>query len=202
MVFEKAIIKRGHMFDDMMNYILDANFDLRQNYRDVVSEFWETYIKHTVGSDIEITTTVHIMKREHYNAEGYMPIQLSQVVQDEKLLNMFLCFLPTVVRETFEMALNDVDSVDEEDLCNYFQAMPTKDIIRNLCWSRLFQCYLRSLLPRTELEEVYKNFHVTNKNVLNLLQLLDNISKAEKLTLDALRQYIKRCITIKLTSFL
>ncbi|KAL3885447.1 hypothetical protein ACJMK2_025633 [Sinanodonta woodiana] len=98
--------------------------------------------------------------------------------------------------------------------------MPTKDNIRNLvrdishhqieqkpsfvteCWSPLLQCYLRPLLPNTGLEEVYRDLHVTNKNVLNLLQLPDDISKAVKLTLDALRQYIKSCNKDKLTAFL
>ncbi|KAL3876491.1 hypothetical protein ACJMK2_034334 [Sinanodonta woodiana] len=207
---KKVIVKRGHVFDDMMNYFLDANFDPRLNqlqvelvsergedagsvFRDVVSEFWETfYIKHTVGSDIKIPTTVHIMRREHWEAvakvlicgyeqEGYLPIQLFEVflqrcidgkdVQDEQLLNTFLSSLPTMDREIFEMALNDFDSMDEEDLYDVFSSyeariMPTKDNIRNLvrdishhqivqkpsfvteCWSPLLHCYLRPLLPK------------------------------------------------------
>ncbi|KAL3885738.1 hypothetical protein ACJMK2_025781 [Sinanodonta woodiana] len=173
---KKVKVKRGRVFDDMMNYFLDANFDPRLNQlqvelvsergedaggvsRDVVSEFWETfYIKHTVGSDIKIPTTVHIMRREHWEAvakvlmcgyeqEGYLPIQLSEVflqrcidgkdVQDEQLLNTFLSSLPTMDREIFEMALIDFDSVDEEDLYDVFSSyeariMPTKDNIRKL----------------------------------------------------------------------
>ncbi|KAL3879036.1 hypothetical protein ACJMK2_031350 [Sinanodonta woodiana] len=261
---KKVIVQRGHVFNDMMNYFLDANFDPRLNqlqvelvsergenagsvFRDVVSVFWETfYIKHTVGSDIKIPTTVHIMRREHWEAvakvlicgyeqEGYLPIQLSQVflqrcidgkdVQDEQLLNTFLSSLPTMDKEIFEMALNDFHSVDEEDLCDAYSSyeariMPTKDNIRKLvkdisrhqivqkpsfvteCWSPLLQYYLRSLLPNTGLEEVYRDLHVTNKKVLNLLQLPDDISKAEKLTLDGLRQYIKSCNKYKLTVFL
>ncbi|KAL3885448.1 hypothetical protein ACJMK2_025634 [Sinanodonta woodiana] len=144
----------------MMNYFLDANFVPKLNqlqielvsergedaggvFRDV-SEFWETfYIKHTVGSDIKIPTTVHIMRRVHWEAvakvlicgyeqEGYrhLPILLSEVflqrcidgkdVQDEQLLNTFLSSLPTMDREIFEMALNDFDSLDEEDLYDVF----------------------------------------------------------------------------------
>ncbi|KAK3607118.1 hypothetical protein CHS0354_014269, partial [Potamilus streckersoni] len=61
------------------------------------------------------------------------------------------------------------------------------------CWSTLLQCYLGSLLSNTKLEEVYRDLHVTNRKVLKLLQLPDDISTAEKLTLDALRQYIKSC---------
>ncbi|KAK3600216.1 hypothetical protein CHS0354_019842 [Potamilus streckersoni] len=115
------------------------------------------------------------------------------------------------------MALNDFDSVDEEDLCDVFSTYeacirPTKDNIRKIiiqnpsfvteCWTPLLQCSLRSLLPNTGLEEVYKDLHVTNKKVLKLLQLPDDISKTEKLTLDALRQYIKSCSKDKLTAFL
>ncbi|KAL3866619.1 hypothetical protein ACJMK2_043903 [Sinanodonta woodiana] len=186
------------------------------------------------------------MKREHWEAvakvlicgyerERYLPIQLAQVflqrcidgkdVQDEKMLNTFLSYLLIMDREIFEMALNDFDSMDEEDLYDVSSSyeariMPTKDNIRKLvrdishhqivqkpsfvteCWSPLLQCYLRPLLPKTGLEEVYRDLHVTNKKVLNLLQLPDDISKAEKLTLDALRQYIKSCNKDKLTAFL
>ncbi|KAL3854228.1 hypothetical protein ACJMK2_013503 [Sinanodonta woodiana] len=241
---KKVIVQRGHVFDGMINYFLDANFDPRLNqlqvelvsergedaggvFRDVVSEFWETfYIKHTVWYDIKIPTTVLIMRREHCEAVANLPIQLSEVflqrcidgkdVQDEQLLNTFLSSLPNIDREIFEMALNDFDCVDEEDLCDVHvfssyeaRIMPTKDNIRNLvrdishhqivqkplflteCWSLLLQCYLKSLLPITGLEEVHRDLH-----------LPDDISKAEKVTLDALRQYIKSCNKDKLTAFL
>ncbi|KAL3864152.1 hypothetical protein ACJMK2_005858 [Sinanodonta woodiana] len=200
-----------HPGDNHFNTTSELNdTDAGDVFRDVELEFLETFFIKD-GSDIKIPTTVHIMRRKHWEAwakviisgykqEGYLPIQLSQDflqrcidgkdVQDEKLLNTFL--------------------VDEEDLCNVFSSyeariMPTKDISKLVidishhqieqntsfiteCWSPLLQWY--------------RYFQVTNNNVLNLLQLPDDLSKSEKLTLYALRQYIKSCNKDKLLAFL
>ncbi|KAL3864146.1 hypothetical protein ACJMK2_005852 [Sinanodonta woodiana] len=186
----------GHVLDDMMNYFLDTNFDpILNQFHDII-QLSQDFLQRCIdGKD----------------------------VQDEKLLNTFLSSLTTMDREIFDIALNDCDSVDEEDLCNVFSSyeariMPTKYISKLVidishhqieqntsfiteCWSPLIQCFLRSLLPITGHEEVYIYFQVTN-NVLNLLQLPDDLSKSEKLTLYALRQYIKSCNKDKLLAFL
>ncbi|KAK3600215.1 hypothetical protein CHS0354_019841 [Potamilus streckersoni] len=86
-----TILSKPLTEENTVELVSERGEDAGGVFGDVVSEFWETfYIKHTVGSHIKISATVHIMRREHWEAvakvficgykpERHLPIQLSQV---------------------------------------------------------------------------------------------------------------------------
>ena len=214
-------------------------------FRDAMSEYWETfYLKHTEGADVKIPTTVHIMKQEEWEAvaktlvlcfkqEKYLPIQLSQIFlkkcifditpTNEELLESFLGFLPDMDRGLIRDALDDFDSVDENELLDALsnfnpRVYPTKENLNKLvielahheliqkpsfvalCWFPILSQHLKPMVGK--LEDVYEESKVTNKKVLNLFVFPDDMTKAEKETCDALKRYVKTCSTEKLKMLL
>lgn len=189
-------------------------------------------------------TTVYIMKQEEWEAvaktlvlcfkqEKYLPVQISRIFlekcifdttpSNEELLESFLGFLPDMDRGLIKDALDNFDSVDENELLDAFsnfnlRVYPSKDNFRKLvvelahheliqkpsfvtlCWFPILSCHLKPLIDK--LEDTYEQSIVTTRKVLNLLVFPEEMSKAEKATAEALKRYVKTCTTEKLTMLL
>lgn len=142
---------------------------------------------------------------------------------EEDLILSFLSFLPEIDRVTVKDALDNFGQSDEAELIEalsnfHLRVYPTKDNLRKLitevahheliqkpsfvtlCWSSILSTHLKYLI--TSLEEVYDQCRVSNKKVLNALEFPEELTKAEKATVDALKRYIKTCSLEKLGMFL
>ena len=144
---------------------------------------------------------------------------------DKEVLAEFLATLPEMDKEVCEMALKDYDTVDEDELMEIFstyeaRVLPRRETIEQIlgeishltifqkpafiseCWSPLLQQYLWPLLPEGGLSEVFSELSVSHKKVLQILMIQEDISRAEKVTTDALKRYIKNCSIDRLCAFL
>jgi hypothetical protein len=169
---KNLVIKRGSAFTDVMKFFLKEKLNLRTElsiltergddsgdvFRDDMSEFWGTYLKHTEGADVKIPTTVHIIKQKEWEAvakplvlcfkqEKYLPVQLSRMFlykcifdtapSNEELLGSFLGFLPEMDRGLIKDALENFDGVDEIEILDAFlnfnlRVYSSKDNFRKL----------------------------------------------------------------------
>lgn len=110
-----------------------------------MSEFWETfYLKHTDWADVKIPMTVHIKKQEEWEAVAKTLVLcliswnfLEKCIFDttpsnEELLESFLLYIPDMDRGLIKDALDNFDSVDENELLDAFsnfnpRVYPSKD---------------------------------------------------------------------------
>jgi hypothetical protein len=199
--------------------------------RDCLTEFLGTfYEKCTLGTDIKVPLIRHDYGDAEWSAiarilekgfeVGYFPILLAQPFLEEALYGYsesdmctaFLSYVSVYERDLFKAALQDLGSVDEDELLdaldNYgCKVKPTEGSLREIlgqlghkeliqapmyirkCWRPI----LRTLavgIPQPSLHEAISNRHPTNKTVLASLvfkqELIGNRSNVAK--------YLKRYV--------
>ena len=213
-------------------------------FRDAMTEFWQTfYLKHTEGSDIKIPTTVHIMKEEEWQAVGkaivfcykqekYLPIHISKmfleqciyktIPTEEDLIKSFMGYLPTIDRDIVKAALDDFDTVENDDIFDalsrfHLRVLPNKNNFRKLindvahhelvqkpsfvalCWGPILQNHLKPLIY--DLEMIYNESEVTRKKVLKALAFPEMMTNIEKDISEFLKRFLKTCSQETLTMF-
>lgn len=213
--------------------------------RDVFTEFWNTfYEKCTIGCEVKIPTLRHDFQKEdwtaiaHVLATGWLlqriiPIQLSPTFlkcclygtdrktdYSDDLLAEFFDFVSVSEREIFRQAIDDFNSIDEDELLEYLGYHDCKVLVnhQNLrCTllqiahkemqqepSFITQIFFETLLMynlEINISEVQKSLQVTTKKVLAALDFEDPHHKAAKhlmryireLTPDLLKKFLRFC---------
>jgi hypothetical protein len=217
--------------------------------KDTLTEFWETFKdKCTIGNTLRIPCIRHDMQKEHwvaiakilamgYSQCGYLPIYLAPPflatsipvdedieLQPDRLIEVFMHCIPDQDREVMEAALNDFDSVDEDELIDTLSSYDVKvqvkrsnvksivgeianrDIIQApayivTSWQEVLQTALKPLL-RTPISELLVSLQPTTKKVLKCLHFPSTLTDVQKTTAGYLKKFIKMCDARELRNFL
>lgn len=158
--FEEEFFDHGNLKIEMIlpNGQSELAEDIGGVYRDSLSECWFSfYEKCTVGTTFKVPYLRHDFGEKQWKSiakifirgfelENYIPIKLSPVfirscfgksVDDKDLIENYLQFVCESDRELLKAALNDFDSVDQEDLVDFFSNLdakwlPTKNNFKQL----------------------------------------------------------------------
>lgn len=202
--------------------------------RDALSEFWTSfYEKCTIGTTVKIpcirhdfgeiqwTAVANILIRG-YQLTKYFPIQLSKVflkscfnipVENEELIENFLEFICETDKNLLLDAKKDFESIDQEDLMEFFNSydskwIPTKTnleiLIRDIAHKEIVQkpafvskCFANCLniagdLSCKEILTIYSKLTPSVKNCLaKISPQVDELSTEESNVFSFLKKYLK-----------
>ena len=197
--------------------------------RDALTEFWDTfYLQYTVGNSFKIPCVRHDMSESHWKAvamvilmgykqEGIFPIKLAPPFMKYALfgeitdpVDPFLKYVAEMDRGVIEAALQDWESVDQDDLLDVLDRYETKTmakkenidlIVRELSKQELvqkpsfvgqqWQNVLNQLhMDAHTLSRIYSDLQPTAKKVLKVLTFPENMNADE----NTLSNHLKRLI--------
>ena len=194
--------------------------------QDALTEFWDTfYLQYTVGNNFKVPWIRHDMSESHWQSvamvlvmgfkqEGIFPIKLAHGIcsfgRTTNPLQPFLQYVAEMDRNVIEEALKEWESVDGDDLLEFFdryeaKKMATKEnleeIVREIGHKEMVQkpsfvaqkwCDALALLnlDANKLSRVYLKLQPTAKKVLKILIVPENMNIEE----NTLSNHLKRLI--------
>ncbi|KAK3097567.1 hypothetical protein FSP39_010956 [Pinctada imbricata] len=226
----------------MPNGELEAAEDAGGVTRDILVEFWTSfYDECTLGSSHKVPCLRHDFGQREWLSVAkiiafgwcsvkYFPIKLSPIFMQycmygrfsDNILDSFFKYIPENDAKTLRAALDDVSSVDEEELYDIFSQFDLKRvprqtnmdrIIREMAHKELIQaamfvsdCWypvLRGLhLPVEKLLSLYKDLIPNPRRVLSLLKFPDDLCADGQTTSNHLKRFIRGLDDNLLTRFL
>lgn len=202
-------------------------------FRDALSEFWQCfYEKCTVGSTYKVPYIRHDFGESQWNAiakvyvkgfrsERYIPLKLAPVfirscfgfeIEDSKLIEDFLNFLCEAEADIIKKSLNDLHSVELDDILDVLTSYDSKwtatesnikQLIRDIAHQELVQkpafvvrcfnaVFLTNQLNYLDVIETYTSISPTVKNCLSKIV----VSDSEDITLEktVIFGYLKKII--------
>lgn len=207
--------------------------DIGGVFRDSLSEFWSTfYEKCTVGTNLKIPYLRHDFGEiqwksiakifvKGFKTQEYIPIKLAPVflkscfnetIDENELLENFLQFLCESERDLINEALNDFNSVENDDLMEFFSNMDTKwfpteenlkRLVIDIAHRELIQkpafvvkCFsdeigISSGISFQEIQNHYSKITPTVKNCLKKLKMDEHIATSNQ---KRIFQFIKKFI--------
>ena len=210
--------------------------------RDCLSEFWQSFYERcTLGRSCKVPCLRHDFGVQQWQAvgkilsfgwrqESYFPIEIAmpffeQCLFDEPssdLVDTFLRFVPTSESDVLRQAMEDMTSVDNEELldvlndhdCKY---RPTAEnlqtIIKQIAHKEMIQapmfiidCFKDTMkglgLNKEILASIYCESQPTTRKVLKLIDFPTDMTPAEKACADLVKKYIKELDESSLKLFL
>ncbi|KAL3875921.1 hypothetical protein ACJMK2_033825 [Sinanodonta woodiana] len=204
-------LHRGKVFKEFIDFFLENSMEMillngqkevgedsGGILRDALSEFWHTFYETcTVGNHIKVPAISHIMTDKHWKAcariiilgykqERYFPIQLALPFFDS-LVSTFMEYISDIEKEVFIQASTDFESVNFDDILEACEShdvrhRPTKDNISTI----LKQVAHKELVQAPAF----------------ILDVPDDLSSAERETVQYLKKYIKGLSEDMLRNFL
>ncbi|XP_070551821.1 uncharacterized protein [Ptychodera flava] len=199
--------------------------------RDCLSEFWSTFYEEcTVGATYKVPFLRHDYGKDQWVAVGkimdfgwkqekYFPVHLAPPFMEyclywdikSDLTEVYTSYLPESETEIVNQALNNFDSVDEDELLDILDShqcktKPTSEniasIIAEIAHKEIIQepmfvidCWQQVLTPlkltHEEFLEMYNNLKPTARKVLKILKYPDNLSPAENEIMNHLHRFIR-----------
>lgn len=213
-------------------------------FRDTISEFWTTmYETCTVGTNVKIPCIRHDFKEEEWKSMAkilyvgwinakYLPIKLAMPVIEQmiyghvtsQLIPSFLLTLGESDKQILNCALQDISSVEKDDLLDVFSTLECRvvpnefnliAILEEISHKEFIQkphfiieqfhvelkeVGMKTLITEENLCTLYKSMEPTAKNILNILSCIEtNIDEIK--TFGFLKKwvyitYTKLCIYV------
>jgi hypothetical protein len=135
---------------------------------------------------------------------------LSCKIDQSDLIKSFLEFVPDTDKGTLQNALSDFESVSVEDLMEALEPYSVRvvssksnihDVVAEVAHRELVQapayvaeCWqdiLNSLMPKTDIRQMFAELTPTSKKVLALLDVPSNLTLSQTATADFLRKYVR-----------
>ena len=226
----------------MPNGELEAAEDAGGVTRDVLTEFWNTFRTDcTLGSTYKVPCLRHDFGAPEWKSVAkiiafgwesvkYFPVEISPVFMQYcfygsfqgDILEAFLQYVPSSDAEILKKALEDVNSVDQDDLYDIFTQHELKRIPRQASMPRILKEMAHKELVQASmfiincwgpvlkllkfdldfLLALYRDLIPTPKKVANLLKFPDNMSEDATATSHHLRRFIRELDTDHLKRFL